>query len=119
MWALSIPRALRQSFPMSDRPLHRRIAARAVGHALSLFARFIAAPRAEWRGIAPEPRQRVYFANHVSNGDMPMIWTVLPPALRRETRPVAAPSPRWFQLAQARRRRGMSAGSPCSTARFS
>jgi 1-acyl-sn-glycerol-3-phosphate acyltransferase len=34
--------------------------------------------------------QRVYFANHVSNGDMPMIWSVLPPALRRMTRPVAA-----------------------------
>ena len=73
-----------------DRPLYRRLAARAAGHALSLFARFIAAPRADWRGIAPEPKQRVYFANHVSNGDMPMIWTVLPPALRRQTRPVAA-----------------------------
>lgn len=68
----------------------RRIAARITGHALSLFARFIAAPRADWRGIDPEPRQRVYFANHVSNADMPMIWTVLPPALRRQTRPVAA-----------------------------
>jgi len=68
----------------------RRIAARATGHALSLFARFIAAPRAVWQGIDPDDRQRVYFANHVSNGDMPMIWTVLPPALRRRTRPVAA-----------------------------
>ena len=75
---------------MSSRSFPRRLAARLVGHVLSLFARFIAAPRAEWRGIAPEPRQRVYFANHVSNGDMPVIWTVLPPALRRQTRPVAA-----------------------------
>lgn len=68
----------------------RRIAARATGHALSLFARFIAAPRADWQGVDPEDRQRVYFANHVSNADMPMIWTVLPHALRRKTRPVAA-----------------------------
>lgn len=68
----------------------RRIAARATGHALALFARFIAAPRADWRGIDPVDRQRVYFANHVSNADMPMIWTVLPHALRRRTRPVAA-----------------------------
>lgn len=68
----------------------RRLAARATGHALTLFARFIAAPRADWQGVEPEDRQRVYFANHVSNGDMPMIWTVLPAALRRKTRPVAA-----------------------------
>ena len=35
-------------------------------------------------------RQRIYFANHTSNADLPIIWTVLPPALRRVTRPVAA-----------------------------
>ena len=61
----------------------RRLAAHIAGQAIALFARAIAAPRAEWRGIAPEDRLRVYYANHVSNGDMPMIWTVLPPALRR------------------------------------
>ncbi len=70
--------------------LVRRMAARAAGHAITLFARIIAAPRADWRGIAPEQKQRVYYANHVSNGDMPMIWSVLPAALRRQTRPVAA-----------------------------
>lgn len=68
----------------------RRIAARITGHGLSLLARFIAAPRADWRGVGPAPGLRIYFANHVSNADMPMIWTVLPPALRRKTRPVAA-----------------------------
>jgi 1-acyl-sn-glycerol-3-phosphate acyltransferase len=68
----------------------RRFAAHLVGHAIRLFARFITAVRADWRGIEPVPRQRVYFANHTSNGDMPMIWSVLPPALRRDTRPVAA-----------------------------
>ena len=70
--------------------LLRRIAADIAGNAIRLFARFITAARADWRGIEPVPRQRLYYANHTSTGDMPMIWSVLPPALRRETRPVAA-----------------------------
>ena len=48
------------------------------------------AVRADWRGIEPVAKQRVYFANHVSNADMPMIWTVLPAHIRAKTRPVAA-----------------------------
>lgn len=61
-----------------------------VGHTLAFVARFITAVRADWRGIEPVAKQRVYYANHVSNADMPMIWTVLPNHMRRETRPVAA-----------------------------
>lgn len=68
----------------------RAFAAVIVGNAIRLFARFITAVRADWQGIEPVPRQRVYYANHTSNGDMPMIWSVLPPALRRTVRPVAA-----------------------------
>ena len=67
-----------------------QVAARITGKAIEVFAKVITAVRADWRGIAPEPGQRVYFANHVSNADMPLIWSVLPPALRRQTRPVAA-----------------------------
>jgi 1-acyl-sn-glycerol-3-phosphate acyltransferase len=48
------------------------------------------APRAIWHGIEPVQRQRVFFANHSSNGDFVLIWTVLPAPLRRQTRPVAA-----------------------------
>lgn len=70
--------------------IFRRIAARIVGNCIRLFARAITAVRADWQGIEPIPRQRVYYSNHTSNGDMPMIWSVLPPALRREVRPVAA-----------------------------
>jgi 1-acyl-sn-glycerol-3-phosphate acyltransferase len=55
-----------------------------------LACKAVTAVRADWRGIPPEPRQRVYYANHTSNADMPMIWSVLPPALRDCTRPVAA-----------------------------
>ncbi len=70
--------------------LLRRFAANIVGHAIAMFARFVTAVRPDWRGIAPVPHQRVYYANHVSNGDMPMIWSCLPPAMRRTVRPVAA-----------------------------
>ncbi|MCO4847746.1 MAG: 1-acyl-sn-glycerol-3-phosphate acyltransferase [Yoonia sp.] len=68
----------------------RPLAARIVGHCIRLFARGITAVRADWQGIEPIPRQRVYYSNHTSNADMPMIWSVLPPALRRTVRPVAA-----------------------------
>ncbi|NJS38764.1 MAG: 1-acyl-sn-glycerol-3-phosphate acyltransferase [Rhodobacteraceae bacterium] len=68
----------------------RSLAASLTGQAISVFARFMTAPRAIWQGIEPVPRQRVYFANHSSNGDFVLLWTVLPPGLRRQTRPVAA-----------------------------
>ena len=68
----------------------RAFAARVMGQAISVFARFVTAPRAIWKGIEPVPRQRVYFANHTSNGDFVLIWTALPAPLRRQTRPVAA-----------------------------
>ncbi|WP_281984687.1 lysophospholipid acyltransferase family protein [Thalassorhabdomicrobium marinisediminis] len=68
----------------------RRIAAKLVGLAIALFARFITAVRADWQGIEPVNIQRVYYANHVSNADMPMIWSCLPPNIRRDVRPVAA-----------------------------
>ena len=71
------------------RPL-RRFAAKIVGFGILVLVRFLTAVRAEWKGIEPVPKQRVYFSNHTSNGDMPMIWASLPPALRREVRPVAA-----------------------------
>jgi 1-acyl-sn-glycerol-3-phosphate acyltransferase len=61
-----------------------------VATALVIFARFITAARAIWLGSAPEPRQRVYFANHASNGDFVLLWAVLPHRLRQMTRPVAA-----------------------------
>ena len=68
----------------------RSTAAVLMGKAIILFARFVTAPRAQWQGIEPMPRQRIYFANHTSNGDFVLIWTVLPLALRNRTRPVAA-----------------------------
>ncbi|MGJ8616415.1 MAG: lysophospholipid acyltransferase family protein [Sulfitobacter sp.] len=54
------------------------------------FARLITAVRGIWQGVEPVTTQRVYFANHASNGDFVLIWTVLPRKLRSRTRPVAA-----------------------------
>lgn len=56
---------------------------------ISVFARVVTGVRADWRGCRPEVKRRVYFANHASHGDFVLIWSVLPPALRRLTRPVA------------------------------
>ena len=49
---------------------------------------FGAYPR--WQGSRPEPRQRIYFANHASHIDTVALWAALPPPLRAHTRPVAA-----------------------------
>ena len=54
-----------------------------------LLARVVTAVRGVWTGSEPTARRRVYFCNHVSHGDFVLVWTVLPPALRRRTRPVA------------------------------
>lgn len=43
-----------------------------------------------WQGCEPVARQRIYFSNHVSNLDGPVIWAALPANLRVVTRPVAA-----------------------------
>ena len=68
---------------------HKSLATLAAS-AIVLLARFITAVRAQWHGNTPPNRQCVYYANHCSHGDFVLIWTVLPPALRRHTRPVAA-----------------------------
>lgn len=60
------------------------------GKAISLFARIVTAPRAIWAGVVPGPVQRIYFANHTSNGDFVLLWSVLPAPFRSQTRPVAA-----------------------------
>jgi 1-acyl-sn-glycerol-3-phosphate acyltransferase len=43
-----------------------------------------------WIGCAPDPVQRLYFANHSSHIDTLAIWSALPIRLRKQTRPVAA-----------------------------
>jgi 1-acyl-sn-glycerol-3-phosphate acyltransferase len=61
-----------------------------VSNAVIGFARLVTGVRGNWKGCAPEAKPRIYFANHNSHGDFVLIWTVMPAALRRMTRPVAA-----------------------------
>jgi 1-acyl-sn-glycerol-3-phosphate acyltransferase len=51
--------------------------------------RFLCGATANWVGCAPEPKQRIYFANHSSHLDFLVIWSSLPSELRAVTRPVA------------------------------
>ena len=67
----------------------RRPAARLAAFGLTTLARTLTGVRSLWTGCAPEPRQRVYFANHTSHTDFLLLWASLPPALRAVTRPVA------------------------------
>jgi 1-acyl-sn-glycerol-3-phosphate acyltransferase len=52
-------------------------------------ARLLSGAQARWVGCDPSFRQRIYFANHTSHLDFVVLWSALPPALRRLTRPVA------------------------------
>lgn len=54
------------------------------------LVRLLTGVRVIWAGVEPSTRQRVYYANHTSNLDTLVIWAALPPALRLQTRPVAA-----------------------------
>jgi 1-acyl-sn-glycerol-3-phosphate acyltransferase len=56
---------------------------------ITSMARTVTGARSLWMGCAPEPVQRIYFANHSSHGDFVLLWASLPPALRKLTRPVA------------------------------
>jgi 1-acyl-sn-glycerol-3-phosphate acyltransferase len=69
--------------------------------AITVFARLVTGVRTNWLGCAPDPVQRIYFANHASHGDFVLIWTSLPPALRAITRPVAG-ADYWLQSAARR-----------------
>jgi 1-acyl-sn-glycerol-3-phosphate acyltransferase len=52
-------------------------------------ARSVTGARSLWLGCTPEPRQRIYFANHSSHGDFVLLWASLPPTLRKLAWPVA------------------------------
>jgi 1-acyl-sn-glycerol-3-phosphate acyltransferase len=54
------------------------------------LTRLLTGARAVWPPAGPGDAQRVYYGNHTSHGDFMLIWSVLPPAVRARTRPVAA-----------------------------
>ena len=57
---------------------------------LAVSIRIFSGVQARWLGCPPDTTQRVYFANHTSNLDFLVLWSVLPDGARRKTRPVAA-----------------------------
>jgi 1-acyl-sn-glycerol-3-phosphate acyltransferase len=57
---------------------------------LTTAARFLSGASVRWLDSQPDTCQRIYFANHTSHLDVILVWSALPYAVRRLTRPVAA-----------------------------
>jgi len=58
---------------------------------LTSAVRLFTGARGRWpEGLFASHRPRVFFANHTSNLDFVVLWSVLPPAVRRRTRAAAA-----------------------------
>jgi len=76
--------------PFSLQPiLRRRLLPELLYWLLTRLTRLVTGAQARWAGCAPVPVQRIYFGNHNSHADFALIWSSLPDALRRVTRPVA------------------------------
>ncbi|MEM6366342.1 MAG: lysophospholipid acyltransferase family protein [Planctomycetota bacterium] len=68
-------------------------------HVIVWLAKFFSGFTVRWMDCTPDTCQRVYFANHTSHLDAVVLWSALPPEIRRLTRPVAAKdywSGNWF-----------------------
>ncbi|MGH7552891.1 MAG: lysophospholipid acyltransferase family protein [Longimicrobiales bacterium] len=63
---------------------------RFVAAAITTTTRVLTGAQCRWAGCAPDPIQRIYYANHTSHVDFVLLWSALPPHLRSITRPVAA-----------------------------
>ena len=61
-----------------------------IARACSGAIQVLTGARALWLGCAPSCERRIYYGNHASHGDFVLIWSSMPPALRRQVRPVAA-----------------------------
>lgn len=61
-----------------------------IGDVLAATAQIVAGSTVRWIGCVPSDGQRIYIANHSSHLDFIVLWSYLPPPLRRLTRPVAA-----------------------------
>lgn len=70
------------------------IIAKSCGRSLAFLtrrsARLLTGARSLWVGCKPEAKQRIYYANHNSHIDFILLWSSLPPEIRRQTRPIAA-----------------------------
>jgi 1-acyl-sn-glycerol-3-phosphate acyltransferase len=59
-------------------------------------AKALTGAQCQWIGCGPLDKQRIYIANHSSHLDFILLWSALPFALRKRTRPVAA-ADYWFR----------------------
>jgi 1-acyl-sn-glycerol-3-phosphate acyltransferase len=57
---------------------------------IAALGRLISGVQVRWDGAQPDPRQRIYFANHSSHLDFVVLWAALPSEVRARARPVAA-----------------------------
>jgi 1-acyl-sn-glycerol-3-phosphate acyltransferase len=57
---------------------------------IASLIRLLTGVQARWVGAAPVVGPRIYFANHLSNLDLPVLWAAMPPEIRRRVQPVAA-----------------------------
>lgn len=64
--------------------------ARLAAFLITRLSWLITAAQGFWHPEAKALPQAVFFANHTSNGDTVILWSVLPRQLRKTTRPVAA-----------------------------
>jgi len=60
-----------------------------IATALAAACRLISGSAVQWRSDPNADVQRIYFGNHSSHLDFIVIWSALPPRLRRCARPVA------------------------------
>ena len=63
-------------------PQARQVLAQVMGGAITFLAHLVTAVRGIWDGCEPVDTQRIYFANHTSNGDFVLVWTILPRGMR-------------------------------------
>src|SRR6185503_18999231 len=67
----------------------RRTGGTMIAGALVGMSRLLSGASVTWRCDPHADAQRIYFANHCSHLDFVVIWSSLPPHLRRFARPVA------------------------------
>ncbi len=73
-----------------QRPFMRwTVRRRAVAWLFRAIAYFLAGRSVRFLEPLSGERQRIYFSNHASHLDFLLVWSALPPKLRRRTRPVA------------------------------
>jgi 1-acyl-sn-glycerol-3-phosphate acyltransferase len=61
-----------------------------IAQLLATSVQLFSGVQARWIGCRPDTTQRVYFANHTSNLDFLILWSILPREARQAAHPVAA-----------------------------